>query len=62
MRALISAMCSVARGSTVGAKQPSAATSSWNWAAVTFVSSPMAIFSLAARSLILSSTSVMFLA
>ena len=64
-------MLSVARGSTVGVRQPSAATSSWNWLSVLPVTARIASFSdiepsaipvpksRSARALILSSTSVM---
>ena len=63
--ACMSAMLSVARGWTVGLRQPSAVTSAWYCAAVVSVTLRIASFSgrpgksRAARALILSSTSVM---
>ena len=66
-----SSLTTVARGSTVGFRQPSEATSSWNWLSVLPVTARIASFRLivpsaiwlpksrSARALILSSTSVM---
>jgi hypothetical protein len=52
MMAIISAICSVARGSTVGGKQPIAAASSWKPRVVASVSSRMEMPRSAARALI----------
>src|SRR5271165_2008674 len=42
MSAFIASICSVARGSTVGRRRPSASTSSWNWRSVVAVTVRMA--------------------
>ncbi len=55
----MAAMCSVARGSRLGGRQPRAAASSWKIAVISSVNCRMSMPRSAALALILSSTSVM---